>query len=145
MRRRLNAEILMPQIILDSERDRSVLADFDAGDLLDALSLGVIVLDAQLCAVYANVTAEGVLALELEKVRGQPLPLFLPQPQRFIDAVGQALERKESVDCDLARCAGRAPDVVAPIFLRVAPLRDQMTGEHLLVEVRHASASSHRP
>ena len=36
----------------------SALSHFDPTELLDALSTGIIVLDAQLCAIYANVAAQ---------------------------------------------------------------------------------------
>lgn len=113
----------------------SVLADFDAGDVLDALSLGIIVLDLQLCAVYANVGAEDLLAVPAERLRGRPLASFLPQPQPFLHAVAQALERGESVMFDLAGSAGWAAGATGTLSLRVAPMRDQFSSRHLLLEL----------
>jgi nitrogen-specific signal transduction histidine kinase len=113
----------------------SVLADFDAGDVLDAVSLGIIVLDLQLCAVYANVGAEDLLAVRAESLRGRPLASFLPQPQPFLHAVERALERGESVAFDLAGHAGRHAGECATLSLRVAPMRDQLSGRHLLLEL----------
>ena len=45
----------------------SALSHFDPADLLDALSTGIIVLDAQLCAIYANVAAQDLLAFSLNQ------------------------------------------------------------------------------
>jgi nitrogen-specific signal transduction histidine kinase len=113
----------------------SVLADFDAGDVLDALSLGVIVLDLQLCAVYANVGAEDLLAVPAERLRGRPLASFLPQPQPFLLAVERALERGETVAFDVAGYSGWSAGVTGTLNLRVAPMRDQLSGRHLLLEL----------
>ncbi len=48
----------------------------DPTDLLDALSTGIIMLDAQLCAIYANVAAQDLLAFSLNKARGRHLAIF---------------------------------------------------------------------
>lgn len=113
----------------------SALADFDAGDVLDALSLGIIVLDLQLCAVYANVGAEDLLAVPAERLRGRPLTSFLPQPQPFLRAVERALAQGESVVFDLGAYAGRPAGTTGTLSLRVAPMRDQFSGRHLLLEL----------
>jgi nitrogen-specific signal transduction histidine kinase len=118
-----------------ARREASVLADFDAGDVLDALSLGVIVLDLQLCAVYANVGAEDLLAVPAERLRGRPLATFLPQPQCFLQAVERALARGETVAFDLAGCAGSSAGGIGTLSLRVAPMRDQLSGRHLMLEL----------
>ena len=60
-------------------REPSVLVDFDTGYVLDALSFAIIVLDKQLCVIYANVVAQDLLALDLSSLRGRPLAHFLPQ------------------------------------------------------------------
>lgn len=54
-----------------------MLADFDTGRVLDELSLGIIVLDRQLCAIYANVIAQSLLGLHLPSMRGRPAGDFL--------------------------------------------------------------------
>ncbi len=55
----------------------SALSHFDPADLLDTLATGIIVLDAQLCAIYANVAAQDLLAFSLNKARGRPFSDFL--------------------------------------------------------------------
>jgi nitrogen-specific signal transduction histidine kinase len=119
----------------DSRVKDSVLADFDAADVLDALSLGIIVLDSQLCAVYANLGAEELLAVGAESLRGRPLARFLPQPERFLHAVENALKRKEVVVFDLAESAECHSDPAGTLNVRIAPLRDQLSGRHLLLEL----------
>ena len=125
----------------DLPREDSVLADFDAGDLLDALSLGVIVLDLQLCAVYANVRAEDLLAIPAARLRGRPLASFLSQPQPFLQAVERALKSGETMAFHLSGCAARPAGAEASLSLRVAPLRDQLSGRHLLLELYGAHSS----
>lgn len=119
----------------DTRQEASVLADFDAGDVLDALSRGVIVLDLQLCAVYANVTAESLLAVSAVRLRGRPLASFLPQPQPFLHAVARTLASGETVAFDLSGCAGLLSGAAGILSLRVVPLRDQLSGKHLLLEL----------
>src|SRR5207253_4959253 len=55
----------------------SALAHFDPADLLDALTTGIVMLDAQLCPTYANVAAQDLLAFSLKKARGRPFADFL--------------------------------------------------------------------
>ena len=52
----------------------SPLDHFDAHEMLDALATGLMVLDAQLCVVYANVSAQDLLSLSLRQTRGHPVP-----------------------------------------------------------------------
>ena len=59
------------------DSEPSVLADFDTGRVLDELSFGIIVLDRQLCAIYANVIAQSLLGLHLPSMRGRPVRDFL--------------------------------------------------------------------
>jgi nitrogen-specific signal transduction histidine kinase len=118
----------------DGQWEGSVLADFDAGQLLHALSLGVIVLDAQLCATYANAVAESVLALRAENLRGRPFASFLSKPQRFLDAVSRALQREETVIFNLDSEFHSQPGSV--LNVRVTPLRDRLARSYLLLEVR---------
>ena len=44
----------------------SVLSHFESADLLDTLSVGVVLLDAQLCVIYANGAAHYVLAFRVD-------------------------------------------------------------------------------
>jgi hypothetical protein len=45
----------------------SVLSHFEPADLLDALSIGLVVLDAQLCVIYANVAPQDALAFRVDQ------------------------------------------------------------------------------
>lgn len=61
----------------DHDLEPSVLVDFDAGHVLDELSFGIIVLDRERCAIYANAIAQNLLGLHLPSMRGRPLGDFL--------------------------------------------------------------------
>lgn len=132
----------MRQALADAQQESSVLAHFDAGDVLDALSMGIVVLDSHLCPVYANVMAEYLLAFQAERVRGRPLASFLPQSQRFLEAAERALHKGEVVAFGLAVCTHQLSDRMQSLDLRVALLRDQLSGRHLLLELRVAQPSS---
>jgi two-component system, NtrC family, nitrogen regulation sensor histidine kinase GlnL len=49
----------------------SAIAHFDPAELIGALATGVIVLDADLCVVYANVAAQDMLAVSVNQARGR--------------------------------------------------------------------------
>jgi len=129
----------------DELPDDSVLVDFDTATVLDALSVGIVLLDSQLCAAYANVMAEDALALQVENVRGQPLTRFLHQPQLFLDAVNRALAGGEAVEFQLNVSGADGAKSPGSVPSRIAPLGYQVTGPYLLLEVSASLWKSQRP
>src|SRR5215475_15097437 len=75
----------------------SALAHFDPADLLDALSTGIVMLDAQLCAIYANVAAQDLLAFSLNQARGRPFADFLQDSNGLNSILRRALESGEGI------------------------------------------------
>ena len=117
----------------------SPLAHFDSTELLDALATGLLVLDAQLCVVYANVGAQDLLGLSLKQARGHPVSELFAGAKPLIELLCRALDSAET-------CAGHElalapvpmlqsarPSVLVDIT--VTPLEGQITGTHLLVEL----------
>ena len=51
---------------------QSFAAHHDPADLLDALATGVVMLDAALVVMHANVAAQGLMAVGLNQARGRP-------------------------------------------------------------------------
>ena len=111
----------------------SVLSHFEAADLLDALSIGVVVLDAHLCVIYANVAAQDALAFRVDQARGRPIGDFLGHSNRLVTRLQRALETGQSV-ADRERPL--SPDVT------ITPLGSQVTGVHLLLQFAHAAQPS---
>jgi nitrogen-specific signal transduction histidine kinase len=114
----------------------SALSHFEPADLLGALSIGVVVLDAQLCVVYANGAAQDMLAFRVDQARGRPFGDFLTQSSGLITTLRRALESGECI-------AGRKAPVVRPsgsprdpsaLDVTITPLGNQVTGTHLLLE-----------
>lgn len=125
----------MSAVAIDQEREPSVLADFDTGYVLDELSSGIVVLDEQFCAIYANAIAQDLLAIRLPDIRGRPLPQLLPRPGRFVCAVRRALRTGAAVDYTLRMGFERWPENADSINVRIAPLHNQMSGAYVLVEM----------
>jgi len=118
------------------KQEASALADFDTGEVLDALSSGIVVLDEQLCAVYANPQAESLLTMRLEQLRGRPLTDFLREPRSLGQALRQALDGGETVcDCDLALTSERPRVERRCARVRVSLLPKQVTRNYLLLQL----------
>jgi len=114
----------------------SALSHFDPTDLLDALSTGIIMLDAQLCAIYANVAAQDLLAFSLNKARGRPFSDFLHDPNGLIGILRRALETGEGfADRELTVRPAGAPRDARTLDVTITPLEGQITGTHLLLEL----------
>jgi nitrogen-specific signal transduction histidine kinase len=75
----------------------SALAHFDPADLLDALATGILVLDAQLCPVYANVAAQDLLAFSLKMARGRPFTDLVHEPEGLAAILRRSLTSGESI------------------------------------------------
>jgi two-component system, NtrC family, nitrogen regulation sensor histidine kinase GlnL len=114
----------------------SALSHFDPTDLLDALSTGIIVLDAQLCAIYANVAAQDLLAFSLNQARGRPFSDFLAEGNGLPAILRRALETGESIaDRELTLRPAGTPREARTLDVTITPLEGQVTGTHLLLEL----------
>jgi two-component system, NtrC family, nitrogen regulation sensor histidine kinase GlnL len=113
----------------------SALAHYDAADLLDALSTGIVMLDAQLCPVYANVAAQDLLAFSLKAARGRPFPEFLSEANGLSRILKRALETGESIaDRELSVRPAGAPREARTLDVTITPLSG-FTGTQLLLEL----------
>src|SRR5256885_15528870 len=113
----------------------SALAHFDPADLLDALSTGIVMLDAQLCPVYANVAAQDLLAISLKTARGRPFADFLDDAEGLCRILKRALQTGEGIaDRELAVRPALAPREVRTLDVTITPLTG-LTGTHLLLEL----------
>jgi two-component system, NtrC family, nitrogen regulation sensor histidine kinase GlnL len=113
----------------------SALAHFDPADLLDALSTGLMMLDAQLCPVYANVAAQDLLAFSLKKARGRPFTELLYEPEGLGKILKRALASGEGIaDRELIVRPAASPREARTLDVTLTPL-EGLTGRHLLVEL----------
>jgi len=113
----------------------SALAHFDPADLLDALSTGIVMLDAQLCPMYANVAAQDLLAFSLKMARGRPFTDLLHEPESLGGILRRVLMSGESIaDRELAVRPAGAPREARTLDVTLTPL-DGLTGRHLLLEL----------
>lgn len=113
----------------------SALSHFDAADLLDALSTGIVMLDAQLCPVYANVAAQDLLAFSLKMARGRPFHDFLHDAEGLSRILKRALESGEGIaDREVQVRPAGAPREVRTLDVTITPF-SALTGTQLLLEI----------
>ena len=113
----------------------SVLAHFDAGDLLDALSTGIVMLDRELCAVYANVAAQDLLAFSLKMARGRPFIELLHDAEGLKGLLRRSLETGEALaDREVALRPAGAPREPRTLDVTITPVSG-ITGPQLLLEI----------
>lgn len=118
-----------------SESSNSALGHFDSTELFDALSTGIVVLDAQLCPIYANVAAQDLLSFSLNQARGRPFAELLHEANGLVATLRRVLESGESIaerETSLRPVALREARVVD---ITITPLEGQLTGTHLLLEL----------
>ena len=114
----------------------SALAHFDSADLLNALSTGIILLDAQLCPIYANVAAQDLLALSLKQCRGRPFGDHLLESNGLIPILRRSLDTGEAfADRELVLNLKSTPREPRVVDVTITPLEGEVTGTHLLLEL----------
>jgi two-component system nitrogen regulation sensor histidine kinase GlnL len=126
-------------------RDRdwsSPLSHFEPTELFDSLSTGIVVLDAQLCPIYANVSAQDFMAASLRHARGRPFSELFYDSRQLVAVLRRSLDHLETctqhelVLKAVGSVANRDP---ALIDLIVTPLEGQATGTYLLLELTDAT------
>jgi two-component system nitrogen regulation sensor histidine kinase GlnL len=116
-------------------RSPSVLSHFDPAELLDALSTGILMLDAQLCPIYANVAAQDLLAFSLNMSRGRPFGDTLHDAGALHALLKRALETGECLaDREMTIKPANSPREPRTLDVTVTPLLG-LTGTHLLTEL----------
>lgn len=118
----------------------SPLSHFDPAQLLDALATGIVVLDRQLCIVYANVAAQDLLGTGLARTRGRPLTDLLVDAGDLATVLRRALEHGQAfADRELVLRPGGSARDAHVVDLTVTPLEGTVTGSHLLLELADAT------
>jgi two-component system nitrogen regulation sensor histidine kinase GlnL len=114
----------------------SPLSHFDSADLLNALSTGIILLDAQLCPIYANVAAQDLLAISLNQSRGRPFGDHLIESNGLIPILRRSIETGEAfADRELVLNLKSSPREPRIVDVTITPLEGEITGTHLLLEL----------
>jgi len=114
----------------------SPLSHFDSADLLNALSTGIILLDAQLCPIYANVAAQDLLAISLNQSRGRPFGDHLLESNGLIPILRRSIETGEAfADRELVLNLKSSPREPRIVDVTITPLEGEITGTHLLLEL----------
>ena len=75
----------------------SAIAHFEPADLIGALATGILVLDADLCVVYANVAAQDLLAVSVNQARGKPFLSLVLEADSLKRLMRRALDTGETV------------------------------------------------
>jgi two-component system, NtrC family, nitrogen regulation sensor histidine kinase GlnL len=119
----------------------SPLSHFDSADLLNALSTGIILLDAQLCPIYANMAAQDLLAISLNQSRGRPFGDHLLEANGLIPILRRSIETGEAfADRELVLNLKNSPREPRVVDLTITPLQGEVTGTHLLLELTDTTA-----
>jgi two-component system, NtrC family, nitrogen regulation sensor histidine kinase GlnL len=118
----------------------SALSHFESEHLLDALSTGILLLDAHLCPIYANVAAQDLLAFSLNQIRGRPFGDCLCESNGLTTILRRALETGEGfADRELIVNPKNAPRGPRTVDVTITPLEGGVTGMHLLLELADAT------
>ena len=75
----------------------SAIAHFEPADLIGALATGILVLDSDLCVVYANVAAQDLLAVSVNQARGKPFLSLVLEADSLSPLMRRALETGETL------------------------------------------------
>jgi two-component system, NtrC family, nitrogen regulation sensor histidine kinase GlnL len=119
----------------------SPLSHFDSADLLNALSTGIMLLDAQLCPIYANVAAQDLLAFSLNQSRGRPFGDHLLEANGLLPILRRSIETGEAfADRELVLNLKSTPREPRIVDVTITPLEGEVTGTHLLLELTDTTA-----
>lgn len=120
----------------DEPQAPSPLAHYDPADLVDSLATGIVVLDAQLCVVYANVAAQTLLAMSFNQARGRPVSELFADFNGMGATFRRARDQGEGFsEREVTIRPASTPRETRVLDITVTPLQGQATGTHLLLEL----------
>lgn len=126
-------------LMREAHKFEAALSHGDPTEFLDTLSVGIVMLDSQLCLTYANPVALQLLAIRAENARGMPLAMqFQPCAvlMRTLRAVlgGRRIGYLPGLPLQAAQ---HRPSPFEPgrFDITVRALDGFVTGAHLMLEV----------
>src|SRR4029079_17356820 len=118
----------------------SAIAHFEPADLIGALTTGLLVLDADLCVVYANVAAQDLLAVSVNQARGKPFLSLVLEIDSIAAVMRRALETGETLsERELAGQTRRWARERRVIDVTMTPLDSEFDRKYLLLEISDAT------
>ena len=118
----------------------SFAAHHDPADLLDALATGVVLLDAALVVVHANVAAQGLMAVGLNQARGRAFCDLFTDSAGLQATLLRVRDTAEPVnECEVALRPVSAPRESSSVDLTVTPLHGPGGVRRLLLELADAA------
>ncbi len=104
--------------------------------LLEQLSIGVLLLDEQLCVLYANPAAEQIFATSRAHLLNRPLTLFFWEDETCLDALRNALSDQRPYTCRETRLHFPGGSQVITMNYTATPFNESgQQGKQLLVEL----------
>ncbi len=117
----------------------SAIAHFEPADLIGALTTGIVVLDSDLCVVYANVAAQDLLAVSVNQARGKPFLSLVLEADPLGVLMRRALETGETLsEREMAVQAGPLGRERRVIDVTMTPLDSEFERKYLLLEIADA-------
>jgi len=117
----------------------SFAAHHDPADLLDALSMGVVLLDPVLAVLHANVAAQGLMALGLNQARGRAFCDLFADSGNLQLALLRARDTGEVVtECDLTFRLAGIPKDFRVVDVTATPIDSPSGARRVVLELADA-------
>jgi len=118
----------------------SAIAHFEPADLIGALTTGIVMLDSDLCVVYANVAAQDLLAASVNQARGKPFLSVVIAAESLGTLMRRAVETGETLsERELTVQAGPLGREHRVIDVTMTPLDSEFDRKYLLLEIADAT------
>ena len=118
----------------------SAIAHFEPADLIGALTTGIVVLDSDLCVVYANVAAQDLLAVSVNQARGKPFLSLVLEADSLGVLMRRAVETGETLsERELSVQTGPLGREHRVIDVTMTPLDSEFDRKYLLLEIADAT------
>lgn len=115
----------------------------DHAELLDALTTGVVLLDGAYTVRHANVAAQGLLAMSLNKAHGKPFIEFFADANGLPGMLQRARERREVIaEREVGLRTVDAPRELRIFDVTVTPIDSASGDVDLLLEIDDATQRS---
>ena len=118
----------------------SAIAHFEPADLIGALTTGIVMLDSDLCVVYANVAAQDLMAVSVNQARGRPFLSLVLDAESLNALMRRAVETGETLsERELSVHAGPLGREHRVIDVTMTPLDSEFDRKYLLLEIADAT------